>query len=352
MKLDDARSILMAGTLVAAMSALPAIAQTTDRAGDTEPAAGAAPAGGGATEASPAKTAEPADGGADTATDDAAQDISAATEIANVGDRAITLGEVIALRSDLPEQYQKLPDEILSQGLIDQLIDQTLLEEAARADGIDERLDVALSIRNQIRAILAEEWLRAEVNRRLTDERVRAAYDERHAKAAPVEEVRAAHILVEEEEKAKELKAELDAGADFAALAAEHGTDGTASQGGDLGWFTKEDMVPEFAEAAFSIPPGEIGGPVKSPFGWHLIKVEEKRQKPVPPFEEVREALAGEVAQEIQAEILEELRAKTPVVVSEPPVPAAAIRADDLILPESAEPEGGDAAQEGEGSAN
>ncbi|MCL5778014.1 peptidylprolyl isomerase [Limibaculum sp. FT325] len=308
MRSAETARILTAGTFAAFMLAAPAMAQT---AGPAAPAADAAVPEAGI------------DG-----------DISAASVLATVGAREITLGEIISLRRDLPEQYQYLPDEILSQGLLDQLIDQTLMEEAARAAGVDDRLDVALSIRNQIRAVLADAWLRSEVAARLTDERLRAAYDQQFATATPEEEIRAAHILVETEEKAQELRAQLDAGADFAALAAEHGTDGTASRGGDLGWFVKADMVPQFAEAAFAIEAGAIGGPVETPFGWHLIKVSERRQKPVPGFDEVRDQLVAEATQSIQTEIMEELRAATPVTVTEPPVPAAAIRADDLIAPQ------------------
>jgi len=310
--------ILTAGALAALAFAAPAVAQTADQpATPATEVPGTAPEAGATAESSaPVET-----------------DISAASVLATVGDRDITLGEIISLRRDLPEQYQYLPDEILSQGLLDQLIDQTLLEQAARDAGLDERLDVALSVRNQIRAVLADAWLRAEMETRMTDERLRALYDARYATVEPEEEVHAAHILVETEEKAKELRAQLDAGADFAALAAEHGTDGTASRGGDLGWFVKGDMVPQFAEAAFSIEPGKIGGPVESPFGWHLIKVFERREKPVPAFDEVREELAGEAAQAVQAEIMEGLRGSTTVTLTEPPVPAAAIRADDLIAP-------------------
>ena len=110
--------------------------------------------------------------------------------------------------------------------------------------------------------------------------------------------MRAGHILVETEEKAKDLKSQLDAGADFAALAAEHGTDGTAQRGGDLGWFVHSEMVPEFADAAFAMEPGTISDPVKSAFGWHLIKLDERRDRPAPALEEVKDALLGEVIQQ------------------------------------------------------
>lgn len=305
MRSAETARILTAGTFAAFMLAAPAMAQTAD------PAA-------------PAADAAVPEAGID-------GDISAASVLATVGAREITLGEIISLRRDLPEQYQYLPDEILSQGLLDQLIDQTLMEEAARAAGVDDRLDVALSIRNQIRAVLADAWLRSEVAARLTDERLRAAYDQQFATATPEEEIRAAHILVETEEKAQELRAQLDAGADFAALAAEHGTDGTASRGGELGWFVRADMVPEFSDAAFAMEPGTVSDPVKSAFGWHLIKLNERRDKPAPALEEVREGLVSELAQQAQQAILGELRDAAEVTRPERKLPPEAIRADSLL---------------------
>lgn len=300
------------GALAAALAVLalsgPAAAQTTE----TAPTAGAP---------------------ADSAGDPSGLDVSADDVLATVGGQPVTLGEIIALRRELPGQYQQLPDEILSRGLLDQVIDQTLLAQAASAAKLEERIDVSLILRNQVRAILADIWLREELMRRIDEDALRRVYDEQYANAEPVEEVRASHILVESEELAKEIRAKLDEGADFAALAAEHGTDGTASRGGDLGYFVKDDMVPQFSEAAFALQPGETAGPVQSPFGWHLIRVTDRRPRPVPPFEEVATQIAQELQQATQLAIVEELRNATSVEVTEPPVPASAIRADELIEP-------------------
>ncbi|MEL7140326.1 MAG: peptidylprolyl isomerase, partial [Pseudomonadota bacterium] len=188
--------------------------------------------------------------------EEAATPASALDVVATVGEKSIRLGDVITLRRGLPQQYQQLPDEILGRGLIDQLIDQTLLAEKAVEAGVDERASVKFQIENQMRAVLAEAYMRAAVEERVDEDAIRAEYDARYAEAEPETEVRAAHILVESEELAKTIRQELDDGADFAELAAEHGTDGTAQRGGDLGYFVKADMVQPFAEAAFEIEPG------------------------------------------------------------------------------------------------
>lgn len=251
--------------------------------------------------------------------------------VATVNGQEILLGELLVVMETLPQQYQQLPDEILSRGLVEQLVDQFLMAQAAEATGADKSTRAAFTLQTRRRASLAESYMIVELDKRVTDESVRAAYDEQVADAEPVEEVRASHILVAEEEKAKELRAQLDGGADFADLAAEHGTDGTAQRGGDLGFFTFEDMVPEFAEAAFAIEPGTVGGPVKSAFGWHLIKVVEKRERPAPSFEELEPQLRSELFSTAQREIVEELRAGAEVQITEPGVPASAIRDPDLL---------------------
>jgi peptidyl-prolyl cis-trans isomerase C len=269
--------------------------------------------------------AEPAEGEADAAAP------TPDTVLATVAGTPVTLGELIAVRQGLPPQYQQLPDEVLMGALVEQTADQILLAEAARAAGIDQRRAVQLILENQARAVLAEAYMERAVEERVTDEAVQQAYEAEFASAEPVEEVHAAHILVDTEEKAQELKAELDAGADFAALAAEHGTDGTATRGGDLGWFVHEQMVPEFADAAFAMQPGDISGPVQSPFGWHLIKLDERRERSAPPLEEVRGQIVEQLTQQAQTDVLGELRQGAEIERAAGQVPASAIRADEMI---------------------
>lgn len=258
-------------------------------------------------------------------------DVTADTPLAEVDGETLTLGQLLALRVQLPEQYQQLPNQVLLDGLTQQVIEHMLLAQAAEKAGLASDPMVMLNLKIQNRAIMADAYLRAEMAKRITPEAIQALYEERYVNAPPEKEVRAAHILVDSEEKAKELKAQIDGGADFAELAKANGTDGTAPRGGELGWFAHGDMVPEFADAAFAMEPGTVSAPVKSAFGWHLIKLEEKRDRPVPPLEEVRQALAGELAQTAQQGILEELRAQASIVMPDLKVPPEAVRADGLL---------------------
>ena len=261
----------------------------------------------------------------------AREELSADTVIATVGDYALTLGELIAVRQTLPQQYQQLPPEVLTEGLLTQLVNQTVLAVRAQQTGLDERTDVRLTLRNQRNSTLADAYLREQVGQRIDQAAIDAAYEERYAAAEPAEQVRAAHILVEEESTAREIARKLDDGAEFAELAAEYGTDGTAEKGGDLGWFEKGDMVPEFSEAAFALETGAVSEPVKSPFGWHLILLQERREKPVPALEEVQQEIVEFLAQEAQEAVVDEARAAAGVSLPEKRLPADAILQTDLI---------------------
>jgi len=243
----------------------------------------------------------------------------------------LTLGELIAIRRELPDQYQTLPDEVLFNGIIEQIIDQMLLAKAATAAGMEQRPAIAVNMLNQQRAILADAYLNQAITARITPEAVEAHYKELYLDSEPKQEVRAAHILVETEAEAIELKAQLDAGADFAALAAEHGTDGTADQGGDLGWFVHSEMVPEFADAAFAMEPGTISDPVKSSFGWHIIKLDERRDRQPPALENVRAILMRDLTRQAQLDVVAELRAQSTVVMPEQPLPPQSIREDAML---------------------
>ena len=244
----------------------------------------------------------------------------------------LTLGELIAIRRDLPDQYQNLADQVLLDGLVEQLIGQMLLAQAATAAGLEQNPVVAMTLLIQERAVLADAYLRQAVKTRATPEAVEALYRQAYLDAAPIDEVRAGHILVETEEQANALKAQLDAGADFAVLAGEHSTDtGNAGKGGDLGWFVKPDMVPAFADAAFALEPGTISAPVKTNFGWHLIKLDERRERQPPALEEVRDTLLDEVVQQARIDTLDELRMQSVITMPEPPLPPQSIRDDTLL---------------------
>ncbi|HLW91747.1 MAG TPA: peptidylprolyl isomerase [Roseiarcus sp.] len=191
--------------------------------------------------------------------------------------------------------------------VLDYLIDMKLVAKKAAADKLDDSADFARRAAYSRQKILMEALLGNVAKTADTDEAEHKVYDEA-AKAQPPEpEIHARHILVATEDDAKAALARVKGGEDFAKVATELSKD-PGSEGGDLGWFTKDKMVPEFAEAAFKLEPGQVSDPVKSQFGWHIIKVEEKRMKTFPPFDQVKEQAARYVAQKAQSELIGELR--------------------------------------------
>lgn len=216
-----------------------------------------------------------------------------ATVVATVNGVEITLGQMIAVRENLPEQYLALPDEVLFQGILQQLLQQELLSQSRSEPSARDEANLA----NDRRAYLSGVVIRDISSVAVTDEALQAAYDEEYASAPPEKEYDAAHILVDSEEKALELKQKLDEGADFAELAKTDSLDtGSAAQGGDLGWFGLGMMVKPFEEAVVGAEVGKVVGPVKTDFGWHLILVRETRDAPVPALDEVRDQLANDLA--------------------------------------------------------
>ena len=153
----------------------------------------------------------------------------------------------------------------------------------------------------------------------LTDEALKKTYDEAAKAQKPETEIHARHILVATDADAQAVIKRIKGGEDFAKVAKEVSKD-TGSDGGDLGWFTKDKMVPEFAEAAFKLEPGTLSEPVKSPFGWHVIEVEGKREKTFPSFDEVKEQVSRYVVQKAQSELVTDLRKTAKIDRAEPAV--------------------------------
>jgi peptidyl-prolyl cis-trans isomerase C len=226
---------------------------------------------------------------------------TAATVVATVNGTEITLGHMIALRETLPEQYRALPDEVLFKGILDQLVQQEALTQSVTELAAKDQL----TLDNERRGFVSGVALQKVIAGAVTEEALQAAYDARFASFVDQTEYNAAHILVAEEARAKELKAELDAGADFAELARANSTDtGSGANGGDLGWFGLGMMVKPFEEAVVAAEAGKVTEPVKSDFGWHLILVKETRIAQKPTLEELKPELAGEIEQKaIQAEV-------------------------------------------------
>lgn len=240
-----------------------------------------------------------------------AQDAS--TIIARVGETEITLGHVIAMRQQLPQQFAQVPNEQLLPALVQQLVEQELLAQT-QADNLNNREMVL--IENQTRAILAAEALQASIAAQVTDEAVQAAYDAFVAEfnqGEPRTEYHAAHILVRTEEERDQVVAALAEGREFGEVAGEFSIDGSSRQGGDLGWFAAGVMIPDFQAAVEALEPGQVSDPVQTQFGWHVIKLEETRDASAPALDDVRDELVSELQQEAVRGQLETLRAATAV---------------------------------------
>jgi peptidyl-prolyl cis-trans isomerase C len=217
---------------------------------------------------------------------------TAATVMATVNGTTITLGEMIALRESLPEQYQSLPDDVLFKGILDQLVQQELLRQSVTEMSTRHSANVTNDTRGYVSGVAIENVVRTAV----TDEALQAAYEKRFKDAVQQTEYNASHILVETIEAAEGLMTELAAGADFAELAKASSIDtGSGANGGDLGWFGLGVMVKPFEDAVVAAKVGEVTGPVQSDFGFHVILVKETRIAENPPLDQIRDELAAEI---------------------------------------------------------
>ncbi|RMC34338.1 peptidylprolyl isomerase [Paracoccus alkanivorans] len=229
-----------------------------------------------------------------------AEESNADTVVATVNGQEITLGQMIVMKQSMQDpQMAELPDQALWDLMLDQLVRQT----AVAANGKENagvRAQLELQRRNTLAAAAVTELSGGDP----TDEEIKAAYDELFANAEATTEYSAAHILVKTEDKAKELKKELDGGADFGTLAEENSTGPSGPNKGDLGWFAADQMVPPFAEAVKAMEPGQVSDPVQTDFGWHIIKLNDTRVKEAPKLEEIREQLVQKIRRDkIEAEI-------------------------------------------------
>jgi peptidyl-prolyl cis-trans isomerase C len=199
---------------------------------------------------------------------------------------------------------------VLFSAVLDQLVQQTLLMQDQ--DGPLSR-NAQLRLDNERRAILAAEVVQRIFDTPISDEAVRALYESRYAEADSTTEYRAAHILVETENEARAILDEIEGGANFAALAQEHSIGPSGPSGGDLGWFGKGVMVPEFFDAVVELGEGGISEPLETQFGWHVIELRETRIKDRPPLEEMREELVTELRQKAFDDHVANLEGKTDV---------------------------------------
>lgn len=205
-------------------------------------------------------------------------------------------------------------DENIRQNVLRGLISERLIYAEAIKAGFDKNAEVKRRIANMEKQIVMQGFMENKAKTLISDDDLKAAYDQKVAAAKGQEEVKARHILVSSEDDAKKLYDQIKKGGDFEKLAKEKSADkGSGVNGGELGWFTKEKMVPEFAEAAFKLKKGDISQPVKSEFGWHIIKVEDRRPIQVASFDDMKEMLKDEQAKKAVHRYVEDLLKKADI---------------------------------------
>ena len=208
--------------------------------------------------------------------------------------------------------------------LITYLTDIIVMAQAAEQQKLADSPEVQRQVAFERNKVLMEALLQKTGEAAQTDDALHKVYDQAVKQMHPQEEVHARHILVPTEDEARAIETQLKGGADFAALAKEKSKDPGAANGGDLGWFTKDQMVPEFADAAFKLDKGQISDPVHTQFGWHIIQVVDKRIKPTPTFDQVKPQLEAYVARQAQAQLVDNLRKNAKIErLDQPPAPAA-----------------------------
>ena len=239
--------------------------------------------------------------------------------LAKIDGVEVTQSDLNIALDNLDPQLAQLPDDQKRLAALSTVIDAKVIAEKARAEKVEDTPE----FKNRLEFILDRElhnaYFKKHIVDAVTDAEVKARYDAEIAKLPPVEEVRARHILVKTEEEAKAIIKEIAEGKDFAELAKSKSTDPNKSEGGDLGYFKKGMMVPEFETAAFAMKVGDISKePVKTQFGFHVIKIEDKRNAPPPAFDQVKDQVRQIVLRDKYMEILKTTKAAAKIEIEDP----------------------------------
>jgi peptidyl-prolyl cis-trans isomerase C len=257
--------------------------------------------------------------------------------LAKVNGSEIRQSDLTLAEEELGPSLAQMDPASKKENVLAFLIDMKIVAKAAEAKKIEDRDDFKARLAFTRNRLLMDNLLSVEGKAATTDEAMKKVYEDASKQISGEQEVHARHILVETEDEAKAIEDELKKGADFAELAKKKSKDPGASDGGDLGFFTKDQMVPEFSSVAFALEPGKISDPVKSQFGWHIIKVEEKRNRKAPDFEQVKAQIETYVTRKAQADYVAKLRETAKVErmdqPAEAPKPDAMKPADAKMAP-------------------
>ncbi|GAB0115536.1 peptidylprolyl isomerase [Acidisoma sp. C75] len=283
-------SILASSALVLTLTMQGAWAQSSTPAPAPAAASAAAPAGSGAAATNPNPV------------------------IATVNGQAIHLQDLQEMTRNLPQQLQSMPAEQLYPILLNQLVDQTAMAIVAKKQGLMQEPDVQRRIEIGTEQVLQGALIRKVIGPEITPAAIKAVYDKDYANKPGAEEIHARHILVKTEAQAEDIIKQLDHGADFAKLADKYSTDPGNTNGGDLGWFKKGDMVPAFADAAFAMKDGQITQkPVHTQFGWHVIQVLGHRTAPTPTLADVQDKIKEQIIQKGIHQLLTQVRSQVTI---------------------------------------
>ena len=236
----------------------------------------------------------------------AAQDASEV--IARVNGTEIRAGDLAIAEEEIGAQMPPIPPEGKRDYLVTYVADIILAAKAAESKKVGDGEDFKRRLAYLRNKLLMESLLQSEAKAATTDDAMKQVYNDATKQLSAEKEVRARHILVATEDEAKGIAAELGKGTDFAELAKQKSKDSSAAQGGDLEYFTKDQMVAEFADAAFNLDKGQVSAPVKTQFGCHIIKVEDKRDREIPSFDKVKDQIETYIVRKSQAELIAKLR--------------------------------------------
>jgi peptidyl-prolyl cis-trans isomerase C len=248
--------------------------------------------------------------------------------LAKVNGVEIKESDVALAEEELAPSLQQMEPASRKENVLGFLIDLQIVAKAAEDKKIENTDDFKKRLTFNRKRLMMDSLLAAEGKAATTADAMKKVYEEAAKQITGEVEVHARHILVETEDEAKAVAEELKKGADFAELAKKKSKDPGASDGGDLGFFTKDQMVPEFSAVAFTLEPGKVSDPVKSQFGWHVIKVEEKRNRKAPDFDQVKGQIETYVTRKAQADYVAKLREAAKVERLDKPAEPAAAKPD------------------------
>lgn len=268
--------------------------------------------------------------------------------VAVVNGHEIKVSEVEMAAEDILGQLPDIPPKLRYPYIVEYLVERHLLAQAAVKEGIGESDEYKRRLALYQAKALRDAYFAQTIVPTVTEEEMKKAYDTESAKVAQTERVRARHILVATEQEAKQIRARLVKGEKFEDLAKQYSLDGSKEYGGDLGYFTAPEMVPEFSKAAFALKPGDVSQPVKTDYGWHVIKIEDRKMGGAQPYDQVKTAIRNILLRKKTQEKIINLRLQSKVELKDPDLQKFAEEARKLRQKALQQKGGGNAQPNGE----